>query len=296
LRSRKSFYTVEPLNTFLSRVSDRPMLGSRALVRALVLSGLIVCGAEARADSSSGASNSANNPVEPELTLEYWDYFALSLNRLNGEADNAEGRVLIPFKVDGIQQNFHVDPQLVTAPASTSGPRTGLGDAQIYNFTLTTQDIGLPEKVTFGIGPLIAVPTNTSTNFGPDSLQGGAAGAIIAPQHWGLLGVLATYQHTLWGPNSQLTTVQPNVFYNLDHGYYLRSSAIMRFDTYSHTDVVPFGLGAGKVIKLNAGYVLNVYAEAQPSVYRAGVGAPNFQLFTGIKLQFPGSVTSNWNF
>jgi hypothetical protein len=228
--------------------------------------------------------------------LEYWNYYALSLNRLNGDAENGEGRVLIPFKVNGIQQVFHIDPQVVTAPAATSGPRTGLGDAQIYNFTLTKQDIGLPEKVTFGIGPLIAVPTNTSTNFGPNSLQGGVGCVIVAPQSWGLLGVLVTYQHTLWGATSELTTVQPNVFYNLDHGYYLRSSAIMQFNTYSHTDVVPVGFGAGKVIKLNGGYVLNVYAEAQPSVYRAGVGAPNFQAFTGIKLQFPPSFTSSWNF
>jgi hypothetical protein len=32
---------------------------------------------------------------------------------------------------------------------------------------------------------------------------------------------------------------------------------------------------------------LNIFAEAQPAVYRAGKGAPNFQVFTGIKLQFP---------
>jgi hypothetical protein len=292
MRSQTSSHIVGPLNKFLSRATN----GKRLCGRALVLSGLIVCAAEARADSSSGDSNSANNPVEPKLTLEYWNYYALSLNRLNGDAENGEGRVLIPFKVNGIQQVFHIDPQVVTAPAATSGPRTGLGDAQIYNFTLTTQDIGLPEKVTFGIGPLIAVPTNTSTNFGPNSLQGGVAGAIIAPQSWGLLGVLVTYQHTLWGASSELTSVQPNIFYNLDHGYYLRSSAIMQFNTYSHTDVVPVGFGAGKVIKLNGGYVLNVYAEAQPSVYRAGVGAPNFQAFTGIKLQFPPSFTSSWNF
>jgi hypothetical protein len=74
--------------------------------------------------------------------------------------------------------------------------------------------VGLPEKVTFGIGPLVAVPTATSTNFGPDSLQGGGAGVIIAPQSWGLLGVLVTYQHTLWGPSSQLITVQQERTWN----------------------------------------------------------------------------------
>ena len=150
MRSQTSSYVVQPLNKFLSRATDSMRLCSRAVV----WSGLIVCAAEARADFSSGDSNSANNPVEPKLTLEYWNYYALSLNRLNGDAENGEGRVLIPFKVNGIQQVFHIDPQVVTAPAAASGPRTGLGDAQIYNFTLTKQDIGLPEKVTFGIGPL----------------------------------------------------------------------------------------------------------------------------------------------
>lgn len=108
--------------------------------------------------------------------------------------------------------------------------------------------------------------------------------------------MLATYQHTLWGARSEVTSVQPNVFYNLDQGYYLRSSAVMTFDTYSHTSVVPIGFGAGKVIQLAGGYTLNAYVEAQPSVYRAGVGAPRFQVFTGIKIQFPSSLSSSWNF
>ena len=70
----------------------------------------------------------------------------------------------------------------------------------------------------------------------------------------------------------------------------------MSFDTYSHTTVVPIGFGLGKVIQLDGGYTLNVYAEAQPSVYRSGAGAPNLQLYTGIQIQFPTSFTSNWKF
>ena len=260
---------------------------------ALVLSGLVVIGsavgarAEEAKTSDSSSSNSANDPTEPRLTLEYWNYYAPSLNQLNGDAENGIVRALIPFTLGGVQQEMHVIPSLVTAPAATSGPRTGLGDTQIYNFTLTKQDIGLPEKVTFGIGPLISVPTATSINFGPDSLQGGVAGVIIAPQRWGLLGVLASYQHTLWGPGSEMISVQPNIFYNLDHGYYLRSSAVMTYDTFHHTSVVPVGFGAGKVIQLDGGYTLNVYGAAQPSVYRAGARAPNFQFFTGVQIQFP---------
>jgi hypothetical protein len=253
---------------------------------------------QASFDAERKDTNSANNPVEPRLTLEYWNYYAPSLNNLSGGAENAEARSLIPFQINGVQQVFHIDPPIVTNPTAKTGPRTGLGDTQIYNLTLITRDVGLyeHEPIIFGIGPLIAAPTNTSTNFGTDSLQAGAAGAIIAPQPWGLLGGLATYQRTVSGISTQLTTVQPNVFYNLHDGWYLRSSAIMRFDTSTHTTTIPVGLGAGKVIHLGGGYTLNVYAEAQPSVYRSGTGTPNFQLFTGIKLQFPPSFTSGWKF
>ncbi len=265
---------------------------SSALV--VILLGLIVSGTEGQAQSNSD-SNSSNNPIYPKLTLEYWNYYAASLNRVNGGAEDALVRVLIPFKINGVQQLFHIIPPINTDPAATSGPRTGLGDTQIYNLVITPVNLGFREKASFGIGPLFAVPTNTSANFGPSSLQGGIAAGTIAPQSWGLLGVLATYQHTLWGRGSQLATVQPNVFFNLRKGFYLRSSGIMQFNTYSHTDFVPVGAGVGKVMKLRGGHVLNIYVEAQPSVYRSGLGAPKLQIFTGVKLQFPSSLTSHWN-
>jgi hypothetical protein len=47
--------------------------------------------------------------------------------------------------------------------------------------------------------------------------------------------------------------------------------------------------------RLDGGYTLNFYAEAQPSLYRSGVGAPNYQVFTGISLQLPSSFTSGWH-
>ncbi|HEY0800212.1 MAG TPA: hypothetical protein VGD54_05170, partial [Steroidobacteraceae bacterium] len=232
----------------------------RGRARALVLLGLLTCAVAAQADSvespdkadangnpESSSSNAANNPAEPRFTLQYWNYYAPSLNQLNGGAENGAVRSLIPFKIAGIQQILHINPPVVTNPTAPSGPRTGLGDTQIYNFTLGKFDVGLPQKVTFGLGPLVAIPTSTNRNFGPNKLQAGAAGIILAPQSWGLLGVLGTYQQTLSGVSSQLTVAQPLIFFNLPHGYYLRSSAAMTFDTGNHTSAVPVGLGLGKV-------------------------------------------------
>jgi hypothetical protein len=276
--------------------------------RAFVLSGILACATAARADnaetsvdanasdnSESSSSNAANNPVEPRLTLQYWNYYAPSLNQLSGGAETGDPRVLIPFQIAGVQQIMHIVPPVVTDPTTTSGPRTGLGDTQIYNYTLGKFDLGLPQKVTFGLGPLVAIPTSTSTHFGTNKLQAGAAGIVLAPQSWGLLGVLGSYQQTLSGVSSHVTVAQPLIFFNLSHGYYLRSSAAMTFNTGNHTSAIPVGLGLGKIVQLDGGYTLNAYAEIQPSLYRSGVGAPNYQAFTGISLQLPSHFTSGWH-
>jgi hypothetical protein len=107
--------------------------------------------------------------------------------------------------------------------------------------------------------------------------------------------VLVTYQQTLSGVSSHLIVAQPLIFFNLPRGYYLRSSAAVSFDSGNHNSAVPVGFGLGKVNQLDGGYTLNVYAEVQPSLSRSGVGAPNYQVFTGISLQLPASFTSDWD-
>jgi hypothetical protein len=246
---------------------------------------------------TNDSNNAANSPTEPRLTFQYWNYYAPSLHDNSNWAENGTGRILIPYQIDGIQQIFHVIPTVVTDPNSISGPRTGFGDLQLYNFSLTKFALPQSQALTVGAGPLMAFPTVNSPNFGPDNtVQGGAAGVIEARLSWGILGVLATYQHTLSGAGSQLATVQPILYYNFEHGWYFRSDAIWQFNTYSHTDYVPVGFGFGKVFQLEGGYVANAYVEAQPSIIRSGRGAPIYQIETGIQIQFPPSVTSGLKF
>jgi hypothetical protein len=246
---------------------------------------------------TNDSNNKANSPTEPKLTFQYWNYYAPYLHDNSNWAENGIGRILIPFQVDGIQQILHVEPAVVTDPNSIRGPRTGFGDLTLYNFSFAKFALPESQALTVGAGPLMAFPTANSPNFGPDNtVQGGAAGIVEARLNWGILGVLATYQHTVSGVGSDLTTVQPILYYNFQQGWYFRSDAIMQFNTYSHTNVVPVGVGIGKVVQLEGGYVLNAYVEAQPSVFRSGRGAPELQIETGIQIQFPASVTSGWKF
>jgi hypothetical protein len=47
------------------------------------------------------------------------------------------------------------------------------------------------------------------------------------------------------------------------------------------------GLGFGKVWNFADGKTINFYMEPQCSVWRSGLGVPEWQLFTGINFQFP---------
>jgi hypothetical protein len=107
---------------------------------------------------TSDSSNAANSPTEPRLTFQYWNYYAPYLNDNSNWAENGIGRVLIPFQVDGIQQIFHVVPSVVTDPNSIRGPRTGFGNLQFYNFSLTKFALPESQALTVGAGPLQRPP------------------------------------------------------------------------------------------------------------------------------------------
>jgi hypothetical protein len=50
---------------------------------------------------------------------------------------------------------------------------------------------------------------------------------------------------------------------------------------------IPVRLGFGKVWNFADGKTINFYMEPQYSVWRSGLGAPGWQLFTGVNFQFP---------
>jgi hypothetical protein len=91
---------------------------------------------------------------------------------------------LIPFKVDGIQQIFHIIPTVASDADATSGPRTGFGGLQFYNLSVANFDLGQSRSLALGLGPLLEFPIATSSNFGPDVTQGGASGVIQAELSW----------------------------------------------------------------------------------------------------------------
>jgi hypothetical protein len=125
---------------------------------------------------------------------------------------------------------------------------------------------------------------------GHGQVAGGFAAVVVAPHKWGLLGGLVTWQQSFAGdgdrPNVSTLQVQPVLIYNLPDAWYLRSSATSSFDLRHGNYYIPIGFGAGKVWKAGT-TTCNVFAEPQWTVAHDGSGAPKFQVFFGLNLQFP---------
>jgi hypothetical protein len=218
--------------------------------------------------------NEANNPLTPKITINLQDYYVPSFTDIPGHPESNQFllRGLVPSDLGGVPQLFRFTLPVATSPDVPSSYVTGLGD-------LTLMDIFILPKhgnVTFGAGPLVVLPTATDESLGSGKWQVGAAGIVVAPQNWGLLGGLATYQTSFAGIDDRkdvnLLTFQPILNFNLK----LESG-----DGY-----IPVGFGVGKVIQLQKGISMNAFVEPQYTVWNQG-SAPRWQIFAGVNFQFP---------
>lgn len=230
--------------------------------------------------------NAANNPLTPKITINFHDYYVPELSGLPGNryANQFLLRGLVPSDMFGAPQLIRFTLPVATAPEFPTGYTTGLGD-------LTLMDIFLVpgKQVSFGAGPLLVLPTATDDALGAGKWQVGAAGIVVAPQSWGLLGGLATYQTSFAGQSERsdvsLATFQPIINYNLKDGFYLRSTATWNFDLESGNYSIPVGLGVGKVFQVNDKVTMNAFVEPQYTVFDHGSGNPEWQVFVGLNFQ-----------
>ena len=261
----------------------------RITAASLVL-GTLAMNSAAAQEIHHDAVNEANNPLTPKITINLQDYYIPSFNDIPGSDPHANQfllRGLIPSDAFGLPQLMRFTLPIATSPDPAGGYVTGLGD-------LTLMDLFILPKVgetTLGIGPMLVIPTATDESLGSGKWQVGAAGVVVSPQSWGLLGGLVTYQTSFAGQDDRedvsLLTAQPILNINLDDGFYLRSSATWNFDLHDGDWYIPVGFGLGKVFALENGSTMNAFIEPQYTVFKDGPGSPRWQIFAGVNFQFP---------
>jgi hypothetical protein len=242
----------------------------------------------AHAEVSGDEMNTANNPLTPMASVNLHDYLQSSVYGTNESLNTAYLRIASPMMLGGVPQLARMTiPYSVAALDGVNSTTSGIGDVSIFDvFLLKGSD-----HMQFGVGPLLVMPTASKDQTGSGKWQIGAAGIVMAPQAWGLLGALITYQHDFAGdsarPTQNLATAQPFVLWNLPMGFYLRSTGIMLFNWETGDYNIPLGAGLGKIWKLEGGTTVNFFGEPQWTAAHHGSYSPNFQTFVGLNFQFP---------
>lgn len=231
--------------------------------------------------------NAANNPLTPMVGANLQDQYIGRYYGLGDEDSNALLlRGTLPHKLFGHPQILRATLPVVTTPdLPPDGRHTGAGDLNLFDLFLFKEG-----HVEVGFGPQLTIPTASRDETGTGKWQGGLAGVVIAPQKFGMLGALLTWQQSFAGDDDRADVstlqAQPFVIYNLPNAVYLRSTATMSWDLRNGNYYIPLGLGVGKIWK-NGATTFNLFAEPQWTVAHEGEGVPKFQVFMGLNLQFP---------
>jgi hypothetical protein len=142
--------------------------------------------------------NEANNPLTPKITVNLHNFYVPSYYGLP-DSDSNTGllRGVLPHRLFGWPQILRASIPIVTSPDEPLGSTTGLGDINMFDLFLFKAG-----GVELGFGPQLTIDSATDNRLGTGKWQAGAAGVVIAPQPWGLIGGLVTYQHSFAGEGS----------------------------------------------------------------------------------------------
>ncbi len=147
-------------------------------------------------------------------------------------------------------------------------------------------------EMTWGIGPVISIPTSTEEMLGTDKISIGPVFAIARkPGDW-VFGWLAQNLWSVAGdedaPKVNEFTLQYFINYNLKNGFYLTASNFIIANWEADSDnrwTVPIGGGFGRVIKIGE-KALDFKVQSFWIAERPKFG-PDWSLQFGVKLLFP---------
>jgi hypothetical protein len=251
---------------------------------------LLIASAFVAVADDAQAIAQANNPLANMKAFNIHNYFMSDLTGSDYTADIAYLRYAQPVDIGSTEWLLRATLPVKSMPVrSNGGAKNGLGDFNVFAAYL--MDVGNP-AVSFGIGPMLDLPTATDKRLGTKKYSAGLANVLFnASSRVFQYGYLLTYSHSFAGDSERdtvnLGAFQPFAMLQLGGGTYLRSVGIWYKDFEHDIYSIPVGLGAGQVLK-QGNTVFNVFIEPQYSVADKGDGIAKWQIFTGLNMQFYG--------
>ena len=175
--------------------------------------------------------------------------FRIGPDRKTGESVNIEP--VVPFSL-GAEWNLIVQPLLAAEYLPNPNATAGLQDMQTSVFltpAMTTRWI-------WGVGPIVQVPTATSKALGSGKWSAGPTGAVVYDEGPWLNGVLASHLASFGGDphraSVSLTSIEPQVSYTFESGWYIQCSPTITYDWSGQAWTLPLGTDVGKTFTIGS--------------------------------------------
>jgi hypothetical protein len=213
----------------------------------------------AAAASTSSLQKATQNPVSSLISVPVQNNSNFGVEPNYRTQDVLNIQPVVPFS---ISKNWNMVLRWIMPivwqplPNAPSAPETGVygfGDMQPTFFLVPKKT----SKLIWGAGPILQLPTATSTYLGQGKLGIGPSVVVLTqPGHW-TIGALANNVWSVAGsgsrPDVNQFLLQYFVNYNMKKGWYLTTSPILTANweaTSGNIWTVPFGGGVGRIMKL----------------------------------------------
>lgn len=218
-----------------------------------LLSALSFANAEDQAELQSLAK-AAQNPIASMISLPFQNNTNLNIGPNEQTQNILNIQPVWPFQInDDWNLITRTIVPVVSSPDALTGEGRvdGIGDTSFSAFFSPSA----ASKLTWGVGPVILLPTATEDALGQDTWGAGISAVLLTqPGNW-VIGSLFSNVWSVGGGDADINlfTWQYFINYNMADGWYLTSAPIMTANWEADSDhrwTVPLGGGFGKIFRI----------------------------------------------
>lgn len=247
----------------------------KTTLKTLSLAALLIPGIALADKSTEELAKAAQNPIANMISLPFQNNTNLNIGPDDSTQNILNVQPVYPFSLN---DDWNVITRTIIP--ITSNPSVLTGDGRINGIGDTTFTAFFSPKsseITWGVGPVLVMPTASNDALGSDKWSAGlSAVALAMPGKWVVGGVISNVWSFAGSGNGKINffTLQPFINYNFDGGWYATTAPIITANWEADSDhkwTVPLGGGFGKIFKIG-----NQPINGQLSLYNNVVTPDDF--------------------
>ena len=204
--------------------------------------------------STEDLAKGAQNPVANLISVPFQNNTNLNIGPNDSTQNILNIQPVWPFELN---DDWNVITRTIVPVTSNPDVLTGEGRVKgigdiVFTAFLSPKNSG---DVTWGVGPMVLLPTATDDVLGQDTWAAGISGVVLTmPGHW-VIGSLFSNIWSVGGGDADINlfTWQYFINYNFEDGWYATTAPIITANWEADSDhrwTVPFGGGIGKIFRI----------------------------------------------